>query len=51
MRENVSSASIRMSFTMVMPHGGTEESPGPLPAVKVVSHVTPTKSTGSVLKE
>ena len=27
-----------------MLHGGVEEFPGPLPAVKVVRHVTPMKS-------
>ena len=38
---------------MVMSHGGLEESPGPLPAVKVVRHVTPTKSppTPSVVRK
>jgi len=29
---------------MMMEHAGVEESPGPLPAVKVVRHVTPMKS-------
>ena len=29
---------------MVMEQAGVEESPGPLPAVKVVRHVTPMKS-------
>ena len=29
---------------MVMLHGGVEESPGTLPAVNVVKHVTPMKS-------
>ena len=29
---------------MMMEHGGVEESPGPLPAVKVVRHVIPMKS-------
>jgi len=32
------------SLLMVMSHAGVEESPGPLPAVKVVRHVVPMKS-------
>ena len=43
-RENVSSCSTRKSLVIVMLHGGVEEFPGPLPAVKVVRHVTPMKS-------
>ena len=33
---------------MVMEQAGVEESPGPLPAVKVVRHVTPMKSPPAV---
>ena len=43
-RENVSSCSTRKSLVIVMLHGGVEEFPGPLPAVKVVRHVTSMKS-------
>jgi len=32
------------SLLMVMEQAGVEKSPGPLPAVKVVRHVTPMKS-------
>jgi len=32
------------SLVIVMLQAGVEESPGPLPAVKVVRHVTPMKS-------
>ena len=32
------------SLLMVMEQAGVEESPGPLPAVKVVRHVAPMKS-------
>ena len=51
MREKVSACSTRRSLLMMMEHGGVEESPGPLPAVKVVRHVTPMKSPRSVVKE
>ena len=43
-RENVSSCSTRKSLVIVMLQAGVEEFPGPLPAVKVVRHVTPMKS-------
>ena len=43
-RENVSSCSTRRSLLIVMLQAGVEEFPGPLPAVKVVRHVTPIKS-------
>jgi len=43
-RENVSSCSTRRSLLMMMEQAGVEGSPGPLPAVKVVRHVTPMKS-------
>ena len=44
LRENVSSCSTRRSLLIVMEQAGVEESPGTLPAVKVVRHVTPMKS-------
>ena len=55
-RENVSSCSKMRSLLIVMEQAGVEEFPGPLPAVKVVRHVTPMKSppaakAPSVVKE
>jgi len=43
-RKNVSSCSKMRSLLIVIEHAGVEEFPGPLPAVKVVRHVTPMKS-------
>ena len=51
LRENVSFGSTKLSSSMVMLQDGVERSPGKLPAVKVVRHVVPTKSPGSVVKE
>ena len=47
-RETVSFCSTRKSLLMVMEQAGVEESPGPLPAVKVARHVTPMKSPPAV---
>ena len=44
MRENVSSISTSRSLLMVMEQAGVEESPGPLPEVKVTGHVITRKS-------
>ena len=47
-RENVSSCSKMRSLLIVIEQAGVEESPGILPAVKVVRHVTPMKSPPAV---
>ena len=47
-RENVSSCSKMRSLLIVIEQAGVEESPGPLPAVKVARHVTPMKSPPAV---
>jgi len=47
-RENVSFCSTSRSLLIVMIQAGVEESPGPLPAVKVVRHVIPMKSPPGV---